>query len=179
MKTLASTLFASVFLMGCSASHPEMQARTAPVSNQVKTGAVSTVKPGAAMEFAHKVEGEVVVGQFSDIIVTAEGDVEALSLSANGTDNLEVGAISALSFGKGEAPSWRISVRPKTDGVHYLNLFAVARTGIQDLEKARIQSIRIDLGGEGPDLNADQKPTIVQSDEGAVAVFKAEETSER
>lgn len=176
MKTIIPTLLASVFLMGCSASQADIQASSLIADDSVKSDAHATVKPGAAVQFGHKVEGQFSVGQYSDIIVTAIGDNQALSLSAQGTENLEVGSISALTFIEGETPSWRISVRPKTDGVHYLTLFGIAKSGIRDLENARVQSIRIDLGGDGPELNAAQKPTVVESENGAVAVFKAEET---
>ena len=177
MKFIAPTLFASFLLIGCSSSQAELHSASSGSAEPVRSEVASTVKPGAAVEFGHKVEGQFSVGQFSDIIVTAMGDNQALNLSAQGTENLDVGTITALSFDEGEAPSWRISVRPKTDGVHYLNLFGIAKSGERNLENARVQSIRIDLGGRSADLNEAQKPTVIESENGAVAVFEAEETS--
>ena len=133
-------------------------------------------KTSAPVQFGHKVEQAFTVGRFSDVIVTAQGDGVSLSLSANATPGLEVGSITELPQASGEAPSWRIAVRPTSEGVHYLNLFGVTDQRAKDLSDVRVQSIRIDLGGQGKEINASQKPIMIESETGGVAVFKARET---
>ncbi|MEL6687462.1 MAG: hypothetical protein AAFP97_07555 [Pseudomonadota bacterium] len=137
-------------------------------------------KPSAPVQFNHDFQASFSVGRFTDVIVTAAGnDQQTFSMVANGTPDLEVGKVTALPVTRGEAPRWQISVRPTTDGVHYLNVIGMTESGDIGFTQARIQSIRIDLGGSSKSFNAAQKPVLAERAGRSVAVFQAKETIER
>lgn len=141
---------------------------------------VATVKPGAALQFSSQMQGDLSVGAYTDIEITIDPSYQTgiLQATATGTDGLEVLASGAqlhhdMATGRAE---WRVAVRPKDDGLHYLNIMATV-SGLPSGEPtARAFSIAVDPGTKSEPRDGVTKPMIVQSGSENLAVFEAEET---
>lgn len=179
MRVVAPALTAGLLLTACAASDPVIAtADMKPVQSQHLH---QTVKPGAALGFSHTVDGDLSVGSYSDVLIRIDEGYEAgrLTVLATGSASLDVLASSnrlSRDLSAEAATPWRIAVRPGHDGLHYLTLQAEVTDGASGQTSARVQSIRLDLGGKMRDELAG-KPDIQQlGEEGAVAVLRADET---
>ncbi|MGB3456335.1 MAG: hypothetical protein WBG08_00805 [Litorimonas sp.] len=174
-------LVASAALAACSASPDAVSATDDAHAGHAHMEA-HTVKPGAAVQFSYTIDGTLSVGAFTDVVVGMDHAYsgETVTVSASATEGLDVLSSSAekrFDTASAFAEPWRIAIRPSHDGVHYLTLTAVVDdpSGAPD---ARVQSIRIDLGGKTIPTDPAGKPTLTGSEDGQVAVLRASETIE-
>lgn len=141
---------------------------------------VATVKPGAALEFSSQIDGDLIVGTYTDIEVTISPAYTAgmLQVTATGTEGLDILASNTQlshDMATGRAV-WRLAVRPKDDGLHYLNIMATVSGLPTDEPTARAFSIAVDPGTKSEARDDGNKPTIVETDSENLAVFDADET---
>lgn len=141
---------------------------------------VATVKPGAALQFTSRVDGELVAGTYTDIVVTISPTYEdgLLQATATGTDGLDIlSSHTQLSHDMATGPAvWRIAVRPNDDGLHYLNIMATVSSLPSAEPTARAFSIAVDPGSKSKAPDESTKANIIQSGSENLAVFEAEET---
>ncbi|MGJ8561388.1 MAG: hypothetical protein ACSHX3_14230 [Litorimonas sp.] len=141
---------------------------------------IATVKPGAALEFSSRIDGDLVVGAYTDIEVTISPDYAAgtLQATATGTEGLDILSSNAqLSHDMATGRAiWRVAVRPQDDGLHYLNIMATVSGLPTDEPTARAFSIAIDPGTKSDARDDGNKATIVEEGSENLAVFEAEET---
>lgn len=165
----------ALLLSGCAGATNQTDAELKTTDTSI-----ATVKPGAALQFSSLIDGELVVGAYSDVEITiAPGyDAGLLQATAQGTKGLDVLASSAQlshDMSTGQAV-WRVTVRPSDDGLHYLNIMATV-SGLELQEPtARAFSVVIDPGTKSEPRDDGSKPSIVQSDTENLAIFEAEET---
>ena len=183
-KTIATAAAVLSFCTACAASEPAMQTKAAAAAahTDVKTGHHNaTVKPGAALQFAHSVEGTLSVGAYSDVALTVihDYDAGALTLEASGSDSLDILSSTArmsAPLSSSQAPvQWTVAVRPTHDGVHYLNLRGQVTDAATGLSSTRVHAVRLDLGGKTVDVSSAKSEVVMQGDQ-PVAVFDAVET---
>jgi len=141
---------------------------------------ISTIKPGAAVSFSHETSGPVQVGGNGYVTLTInEGyPTGTLSLLASSDDGLDVAGTSAsttLNASDGTTHSWRVDFRGEADGVHYLNVMAMADTG-----ERRSYAIPIQVGDwkSVEDARKAAKPMQEQADGEMAIILEAQETIE-
>lgn len=168
----------AVLLAGCAgATDPSLS------DTDVKNSAPSqtaTIKPGAALGFTAKIDGELQVGAYSDvvIIISPGYNTGTLTAEATGTDGLTILASSTrLSHEVADGPAvWHVTVQPNDDGLHYLNIVATV-SGLGSGERAaRAFSFAIDPGAKSPPRKTANKAKVIQSGEQSLAIMDAEET---
>jgi hypothetical protein len=114
----------------------------------------ATIKPGAAVEFSHRIDGASQVGDVGTAVVTVADSYEggSLRLTARAGEGLELvsnanlGTISMTGAGKHVV---KIRFRVLSEGVHYLSLIAEALEGT-DQESFRTVSMRVQIGNAPP-----------------------------
>ena len=128
------------------------QASAAPPAHSVPRFA--TIKPGAALEFSHKIDGARQVGDVGTAVVTVADGYESgsLRLTARAGEGLELisnenlGTISMTGPGTHVV---KIRFRVLSEGVHYISLIAQAREGA-DQDSFRAVSMRVQIGNAPP-----------------------------
>lgn len=140
--------------------------------------AKSIGKPSASISFTHAFRTPPKAGQFSvlELRIAQAYKKGSLTLTANGdSDDLEIHAASSLTkYKMADDPDkiWDISFRPKSDGVHYINISA--RASWDDApDTIRTYSIRVNTGGQLFEKTSSAE--ILGSGETAV-ILEAEET---
>ncbi len=178
----------SLVLAACAAPatndvsvQPEATLYAATEKPAAKLGpAISTIKPGASVSFSHETSGPVQVGGNGYVTLTInEGySTGMLSLVASSDEGLEVAGTSAsttLNASDGTTHSWRIDFRGQADGLHYLNVKAMADTG-----ERRGYAVPIQVGDwkSVEDARKAAKPMQEQADGEMAIILEAEETIE-
>jgi plastocyanin len=146
--------------------------------------AVSTIKPGASVRFSHETSGPVPVDGTGYVTITVnEGyPYGTLELVASANSGLEVRGTSAshvVNMADGTAHSWRVDYQGLTDGVHYLNVMAVAKP-TADAGEMRAYAVRVEVG-DWKAVQAERdaaKPMEALADGEMAIMMQAEETIE-
>lgn len=149
-----SVFAAAITLTACARqtteAEPAMSASEPVAASTVRLEYPRTRKPGAAVEFTHEFESEPEVGQLTTVEISIRDYYGngTLTLEARGDDSLVVFTPTAsmtASMTGTDAHIWRVSFEPKTEGVHYLNVFATV--DMPDMESTvRSHAIRIEVG---------------------------------
>lgn len=168
----------AVILASCSGVTAPPASDVQAKSTSVDT--IATIKPGAALEFSAKVDGELRAGSYSDveIIITPGYDTGMLTAEATGTEGLDVLASSGqLSHDMATgAAVWRVAVRPSNDGLHYLNIMARVSGLTSGEPAARTFAFAIDPGAKSEPQDAANKARVIQSGDQSLAILEADET---
>lgn len=133
--------FCLPFLVGLAAS----AAPRAPAAPHF-----ATIKPGAAVEFSHRIDGARQIGDIGTAVVTIADDYDSgsLRLTARAGAGLELlsnenlGTISMAGAGKHVV---NIRFRVVSEGIHYLSLIAEAPEG-PNQKSFRTVSMRVQIG---------------------------------
>ena len=142
---------------------------------------IVTVKPGAAIDFKSKIDGPLLAGAYSDVIVTLDAAYFSgtLSATASGTSGLDVLASSAvLDHNMSDGPiEWRITVRPQDDSRHYLNIAAQVSQPGQSDTAFRAFSVAIGPGEVSKISRKDSSSvTVAEDGEQQLIIMPAQET---
>jgi hypothetical protein len=184
-KSNVQTLSAALLLSLCAAcAAPKTSTQSHDHAHAAdKSGVFKTVKPGAALQFSHQIDGVLSVGAYTDVVIQVADSYNSgsLSLSASGSEALDVLSSSAemsRELAPGQAPTTlRVAVRPTHDGVHYLNVMGQVADAEAGSSMSRAYAVRLDLGGKTVDTVAG-KPNIKMQGDKPVAAFQAVETIE-
>lgn len=173
---------ATLALSACAGDAPEASpaASTAErAAPRVRLGDFPrTRKPGAAIEFSHSFEAQPELNRLTTVEITISnyyGD-GTLSLLARGDDALVVyqpTASMTASMAGAREHVWRVSFEPKSEGVHYLNVFATVE-GPDIPPTARTYAVRIEVGDV-----VSSKTAAEAADGEPVVIMEAEETFEQ
>lgn len=155
---------------------PGMAASAAPPARDAPFYA--TIKPGAAVEFSHRIDGATKVGDIGTAVVTVAEDYDSgsLRLIAHADEGLELVSgenIATLSMAGAGKKVVNIRFRVLSEGVHYLSLTGEAsdRGGQKSF---RSTSMRVQIG------NAPAKavnPALAKDGKGqAIILMRATET---
>ena len=143
--TMVLAAFGLLFLAGPEAS-------AAPPASAAPRFA--TIKPGAAVEFSHKIDGARQVGDVGTAVVTVADNYDggSLRLTAHAGEGLEL--VSSANLGtismKGAGTNVvKIRFRVLSEGVHYLSLIAQADEGAGQ-DSVRTVSMRVQIGNAPP-----------------------------
>ena len=181
LMAAALTLFAA----GCAQSGGTERVQSAGETQMgQKTDSlepVATIKPGAAIQLlSSQTDGSLSVGSYTDVVVTLSPDYVdgIMRAKATGSEGLEILGSSATlqhDMSKGDV-TWRVTVRPADDGVHYLSLLTtVSGEGVTG-QTARTFSVKLDLGGN-PERKDQKTSDIVVDDSGRpLVIMDADET---
>ena len=175
----------ALFAAGCAQSggseHVQSADETQLGQKNETLEPVATIKPGAAIRLlSSETDGSLSVGSYTDVVITLSPDYAdgVMRAQATGSEGLEIlGSSANLEHDMSEGDvTWRVTVMPADDGVHYLSLLTtVSGEGVTG-QTARTFSIKLDLGGTSK--RNDQKPSdIVIDDNGRpLVIMDAEET---
>lgn len=187
--TRAALISAALVVTGCSAADGTRMAENDTAGDMradhnhttLSDDVMSTVKPGAALQFSSSIDGVLSAGSFTDVVVTITPDETSglLQATASGTEGLDVlDSHARLTHDMADgAVAWRIPVRPADDGRHYLNIMATTSSADHLQGSARSFSVAIDPGGESKLADDAMKAAVMQDASGdRLAVMDAEET---
>lgn len=140
-----SLVILAAFGLPFLAGHEASAAPPAPAAPRF-----ATIKPGAAVEFSHRIDGARQIGDVGTAIVTVADDYDSgsLRLTARASEGLELvsnenlGTISMAGAGKHVV---QIRFRVLSEGLHYLSLIAEAPEGA-DQKSFRTVSMRVQIG---------------------------------
>jgi hypothetical protein len=188
MTSLCKSLFSKPFMLsltGGALMLASCSGVTAPPVSDVQAknttaDPIATIKPGAALQFSAKIDGELRAGSYSDVEITITPGYDAgmLTAEATGTEGLDVLVSSdQLSHDMAEgAAVWRVSVRPSDDGLYYLNIMARVSGLTSGEPAARTFAFAIDPGAKSEPQDNANKARVIQSGDQPLAILDAEET---
>ena len=144
---------------------------------------VSAGKPGASVQFTHKLRAPVSAGETGtiDFTVTENYDGGGLWLEATGDAGLNVlsgGASSRYEMYSVSKHNWSVSFSADNDGIYYLNVLATVEPD-GGSKSSRAYAVRIPVGDVSSVASDKPNGELSQSPEGdPVVILEAEETIE-
>ena len=124
-------------------------------NNYIKNQNVEYQKPGAAVKYVHNLKSQMSRGGMETFTLTLdEGYGEGkLDISLGTNENLEIFSTSnqaSFDMSKGRTHTMDISFRAKTDGRHFINVFARAVNPSGQFQ-TRVFSIPVQVGAKVPE----------------------------
>lgn len=175
--SLLAALVLTSFAIGCAQQNSAGNTLAKDESNSVLG------KPGASVEFTHKLRAPVSAGAAGTIDFTISENYEAgaLWLQATGDNGLTIisgGKPARYEMYSTSSHRWTVTFSVANDGVYYVNVLAtVEPDGLS--KSTRAYAVRIEVGDVSGITTSAKNGEVSQSPDGeAVIILEAEETIE-
>lgn len=167
----------AIFAVGCAQQNSSDATLTKEAPNTVLG------KPGASVQFSHKLRAPVSAGTAGtiDFTVSEEYGAGALWLQATGDNGLKILSGNApvrYEMYSVSTHNWSVSFSADNDGVYYLNVLATVEPEGQS-KSSRAHAVRIEIGDVSQITTKAKNGEVSQSPDGdPVIILDAEETIE-